>query len=59
MDQKTLSILEFNKVREQLAAHAAFGLGRERALSLEPAVELEIIEARQRETAEAVESINR
>ena len=59
MDQKTLSILEFNKVREQLAAHAAFALGRERALSLEPAVELEIIEARQRETAEALEIINR
>ena len=59
MDQKTLRILEFNKVREQLASHTAFALGREWALWLEPAVEVELIEARQQETAEALQLINR
>jgi len=42
-----------------LAAHTAFALGRERALSLEPTADLDTIEARQRETAEALEIIGR
>ena len=59
MDQKTLKILEFDKVREQLASHTAFTLGRERALWLEPSNDPGIIEARQNETAEALELLNR
>ncbi|NMB44999.1 MAG: endonuclease MutS2 [Firmicutes bacterium] len=59
MDQKTLRILEFHKVREQLAAHTAFTLGRERALWLEPSADADIVELRQDETAEALDLINR
>lgn len=59
MDEKTLRILEFHKVRHELAAHTAFTLGRERALWLEPSTDASIIENRQGETAEALDLINR
>ncbi len=59
MDEKTLRILEFHKVRHELAAHTAFTLGRERALWLEPSTDADTIENRQGETAEALALINR
>jgi DNA mismatch repair protein MutS2 len=59
MDKKTLHILEFDKVRHQLASHTAFTLGRERALWLVPSSDPEIIEARQGETAEALALVDR
>ena len=59
MDKKTLHILEFDKVRQQLASHTAFTLGRERALWMEPTTDLAVIELRQGETAEALALVNR
>ncbi|NMB12932.1 MAG: endonuclease MutS2 [Firmicutes bacterium] len=59
MDQKTLRILEFHKIRQQLAAHTAFALGSERALWLEPSADIDTIEKRQGETAEALILIDR
>lgn len=59
MDQKTLSVLEFDKVREQLANYTAFALGRERARWLEPLSDIQLIEERQAETAEALALVDR
>ncbi len=36
MDARTLRVLEFDKIRERLAGHTSFSLGRERALALAP-----------------------
>jgi DNA mismatch repair protein MutS2 len=58
MDEKTLRILEFHKVRQQLAGHTAFALGKERALWLEPSADVDVIERRQGETAEALALVN-
>ncbi|NLK08726.1 MAG: endonuclease MutS2 [Firmicutes bacterium] len=59
MDRKTLRILEFDKIREQLASHTAFSLGRERALWLEPVQDLDVVMLRQKETKEALDIVNR
>ena len=40
MQERTLRVLEFTKIRELLADGAVTGLGRERCLSLEPATSL-------------------
>ena len=45
--------LEFPRIREKLGRLAASSLGRELALALEPAVDLELIRQRQQETTEA------
>lgn len=36
MDARTLRVLEFDRIRERLAQHTSFSLGRERALALTP-----------------------
>lgn len=36
MDARTLRVLEFDRIRERLAEHTSFSLGRERALALTP-----------------------
>jgi DNA mismatch repair protein MutS2 len=36
MDSRTLRVLEFDKIRERMARHTSFSLGRERALALLP-----------------------
>ncbi len=59
MDDKTLRLLEFDKIRLRLAEHAAFAGGRRRAMALRPAVELEEVRARQSLTAEARDFIAR
>ncbi|MCY3603205.1 MAG: endonuclease MutS2 [Chloroflexi bacterium] len=52
MNEHTLRVLEFDKVRAMLAGETAFSLGRELALALEPEREHEAVLALQAETAE-------
>ncbi len=53
MDEKSLELLEFPKVREILASFTSFSAGREMALSLLPAAGASEILPRLEETAEA------
>lgn len=53
MDQRSLRVLEFDRIRERLAQHASFSLGRERALALMPTDDLREAQAWQAETREA------
>ena len=50
---QSLQLLEFDPIRQQLAAYARTILGREYALQLSPTAELSEISRRQQETAEA------
>ena len=52
--QHSLALLEFPKVRDVLAEFTQTPLSRERALSLEPSYDIDVIRQHQRETAEAV-----
>ncbi|MFO0968519.1 MAG: DNA strand exchange inhibitor protein [Gemmataceae bacterium] len=52
MDPHTLALLEFHKVRELVAAHAACSLGKELALSAEPGAGLDAIKAEQQLVSE-------
>jgi DNA mismatch repair protein MutS2 len=54
LDQKSLATLEFDKVRERLAAYASFSAGRELALALQPTTDLRQAQTWQAETREAV-----
>ncbi|HEX9114601.1 MAG TPA: endonuclease MutS2 [Anaerolineae bacterium] len=54
MDQRTLRILEFDKVRDRLARLASFSLGEERARALEPVDDIRLVREWQAETREAV-----
>ena len=51
--QRSLELLEFPAVLEQLASNAGFVLGRREALALAPSSDPEAVAERQRETAEA------
>ena len=51
--QRSLEALEFPKVREALAEFTQMPLSRERALTLEPTYDIELIRQYQQETAEA------
>ncbi|MFN2747721.1 endonuclease MutS2 [Bacillus sp. z60-18] len=53
MQQKALSALEFHKVKEQLAEHAASSLGKEMLFELKPSVSLEEVRKLQEEVDEA------
>lgn len=53
MDEKTLVILEFTKVLEQLASYASFSASAELAHKLRPSTRLEEVLARQARTREA------
>ena len=53
MDSRTLRVLEFDKIRERLAAQTSFSLGRERALSLLPTDDIRQASDWQAETREA------
>ena len=53
MDERTLRVLEFEKIRERLAERATFSAGKERCRSLQPLAHRTEIEAAQAETAEA------
>ena len=59
MDERTLRVLEFHKIRERLAAATTNSLGRELALALEPVTEAEGVFSRQRETTEARKILER
>ncbi|MGI6081861.1 MAG: endonuclease MutS2, partial [Limnochordia bacterium] len=54
MDERTLRVLEFDKIRHHLAGHGASSLGKEMALKLYPANDLRLIREWQQETTEAV-----
>ena len=53
MQQRTLRVLEFTRIRELLASHALTEMGKELCLQLEPDNNLAAIELTQRETEEA------
>lgn len=54
MNERALRILEFHKIREQLAQFAASELGREQCLMVEPLSTLEAANSAQQETEEAL-----
>lgn len=54
MDDRTVAVLELPAVLERLASQTAFSAGREAALALRPSSEIEVVRARQQETAEAI-----
>ena len=53
MQKRTLRVLEFTKIREQLADLAVTEMGREICLALEPETNLEEVRAAQQETEES------
>jgi DNA mismatch repair protein MutS2 len=53
MDERTLRVLEYDQIRQLLAQQASSGLGKERALSLEPSADRDIVRQRLKETSEA------
>src|SRR5690625_3476306 len=55
MNERTLRILEFHKIIEQLTNEAATSLGKELATNLKPATALSDVIGRQHETDEAVQ----
>ncbi len=54
MNQKVLTVLEYNKIVEKLAALASSPLGKEKALKLQPSSDIERINREQEETAHAL-----
>ena len=54
LDQKSLLILEFDKIRDLVAGYASFSAGRDLALAMVPTVELEQAREWQAETREAM-----
>src|SRR5262245_55301378 len=57
MDAHTLTLLEFNKVRELVATRAASSLGKERARALGPLRDVGAIQHRQALTTEMTEAL--
>jgi DNA mismatch repair protein MutS2 len=53
MDSKSLTLLEFDKVLQQLALHTAFAASRALALHLLPSADLRIVRQLQAQTSEA------
>jgi DNA mismatch repair protein MutS2 len=53
MDSKTLTVIEYRKVLERLAAHCDFSASQALARQLEPTTSFELACARQQETTEA------
>lgn len=58
MDEKTIQTLEFPKVLERLARHAAFSLSEERARALRPAAAIDGAQHLLAETSEARQLLN-
>src|SRR5512135_2581497 len=54
MDQRTLRVLEFDKIRARLAHFTSFSVGEERARALEPVEDARLVREWQAETREAV-----
>src|SRR5271156_4497802 len=57
MDPHTLGLLEFDKVREILAGHAACSLGKELARQVQPGTDLEAIREEQALVSEMVDAL--
>ncbi len=55
MDERVLQRLDFNAVREKLAAQTTSDIGRELAMSLNPASDIDAVRHRLMLTAEARE----
>ncbi|HUV52837.1 MAG TPA: endonuclease MutS2, partial [Dehalococcoidia bacterium] len=53
MDEKSLEMLEFPKIREILAGYTSFSASRELALSLQPSSNPDLISRLLRQSAEA------
>ncbi len=53
MEERSLRVLEFAKIRERLAAFTSFTVGRERALALLPIDDVRLVREWQAETREA------
>ncbi|MBI2957995.1 MAG: endonuclease MutS2, partial [Chloroflexi bacterium] len=53
MDEKSLEMIEFPKVRGMIAAHTSFSTSRDLALSLQPLVDRDAIALLLRQSAEA------
>lgn len=53
MNEKSLAVLEFPKVREQLVSRAAFAVSKELAAALRPSADHRIVAAALQETSEA------
>ncbi len=58
LDQKSLTTLEFIKIREIVAGYTGFSGGRELALAMQPTIELEQAREWQAETREAMSLFN-
>jgi DNA mismatch repair protein MutS2 len=58
MDTHTLSLLDFDKVRELVAGYAACSLGKELARALAPSVDLGAIRHRQSQTSEMADALS-
>lgn len=54
MDQRSLRILEWDKIRQQIAAFASFSLGKDLVLALEPSTDYSEVEQRLERTTHAV-----
>lgn len=54
MDERTLRVLEFPKIRERLVSRTVTALGREIAGALQPSPDPEVVVSAQEETSEAV-----
>ena len=54
MNQKVLTVLEYNKIIEQLARHASSPLGKEKVLKLQPSSNIDEIRDNQDKTADAL-----
>src|SRR5919199_1238100 len=50
---KTLQTLEFNKILDQLEDHATFSAGKEAVLDLRPSIDVQVVQARLKQTSEA------
>ncbi len=59
MNNKAITILEFDKIRDMLAHYAGSSLGRDKALSLMPVTEKDAAELLQQETEDATRRIDR
>ncbi|MEI6501805.1 MAG: endonuclease MutS2, partial [Armatimonadota bacterium] len=59
MDDRTLRVLEYEKVLELLAGFAASNLAKDRARRLQPETRADLVRLRLRETSEATSALNR
>ena len=54
MNQKVLSVLEYNKIIDMLASYASSSLGKEKCMRLVPVSDIDVINSAQRNTGDAL-----